>query len=172
MFIPHTRFFQREHHDLLQESVSDFMKKGGQTTDRFNATQACLYTGLQLEELAEKIAAIVEGTVTQPQREHMQLLRITLESFAKEFKQGMHHGAVLRADHAELIDADFDLAWVSVAGVFSTSTDAFGAIAHGTFTNMDKFRNGCVKDANGKIQKPADWAPPDFERYVDPTPKA
>ena len=151
----------------LTQAVALFMTKADQSVNRFNARQACLYTGLQLEELGEKIEAIMRGCVTEAQREHLGVLHSTLRLFAKEFRNGMHEGDMLRCNHAELIDADFDSAWVSLGALFSTSTNALGAIGHGSFTNLDKFRNGCVKDANGKVQKPVDWQAPDFEPFTD-----
>jgi predicted HAD superfamily Cof-like phosphohydrolase len=91
-----------------------------------------------------------------------------METHAADFKKGLHTGNILRANHTDLIDADFDLAWVSIGALISVSPEPERAIAHGTFTNLDKFRDGkCVKDANGKIQKPADWRAPDFSPYID-----
>lgn len=156
----------------LFDAVHGFMQIAGQTTGHFNARQACLYTGLQLEEMAEKIEAVMNGTITRQQRDHLFALVYTLQKYAKEFKEGMHEGDLLRATHADLIDADFDLAWVSIAGVISTARHPDAAIAHGTFTNLDKFRGGkALKDANGKVMKPADWQRPDFEPYTDKTPR-
>jgi predicted HAD superfamily Cof-like phosphohydrolase len=153
----------------LQDSVMQFMHLAGQTLARMNAEQACLYTGLQFEELAEKVAAIAEGAITPDVRNELEALARTLHVHGNLFKRGKHVGDILRADHAKLIDADFDLAWVSVGALASTSTDPSGAIAHGTYTNLDKFRNGCIKDTNGKVMKPFDWQPPNFEPYTDKT---
>lgn len=162
----------RRNYTSLQAAVANFMQLGGQTTNGFNARQACLYMGLQLEELAEKVEAIRGGTMTPAQDQHLRVLQSTLEMFAREFKAGMHEGDITRANHADLIDADFDLAWVSLGALYSTAINGYHAIAHGTFTNMDKFRGGvCERDENGKIKKPADWIPPDFTSYVDPTPR-
>jgi predicted HAD superfamily Cof-like phosphohydrolase len=168
MSMPHT---ERESNLPLMRAVARFMTIAGQSTKGFNARQSCLYTGLQLEEMAEKIEEIMKGTITASQREHFFALHDLLVKFADEFKKGLHEGAVLRADHAQLIDADFDLAWVSVASLFSESTNADGAVAHGTFTNLDKFRDGVVlKDpATGKVKKPADWQAPNFVPYTDPS---
>lgn len=158
---------KREYLDGMQHSVSQFMHQAGQRLGRFDAGKVSLYTGLQMEELAEKITAIAEGALTPSARASLMALATTLEGHADEFKAGVHTGDILRSDHAKLIDADFDLAWVSIGALSSTSTDSVGAIAHGTYTNLDKFRNGCIKDANGKVQKPADWQPPNFEPYTD-----
>lgn len=154
-------------HLQLTEAVAQFMRQGGQSIGRFNARQACLYTGLQLEELGEKIDVIRGGCVTEIQRNNLETLRNVLMRFSDEFRKGLHEGNMLRCNHAELIDADFDTAWVSIGALMSTSTQPIAAISHGSFTNLDKFRNGCIKDANGKVQKPADWQPPDFEPFID-----
>lgn len=158
----------RESDVELVDAVHGFMQLGGQTTGKMNAEQACLYTGLQLEELAEKIAVIATGALTHNVRNDLERFSDLLHRQAMQFKKGLHAGDILRANHAELIDADFDLAWVSIGALISVSPEPERAIAHGTFTNLDKFRDGkCVKDANGKIQKPADWQAPDFTPYID-----
>ena len=158
----------RESDVELVDAVHGFMQLGGQTTGKMNAEQACLYTGLQLEELAEKIEAISKGCLTREVAVGLQYFAKTLHVHAANFKAGKHTGDILRANHAELIDADFDLAWVSIGALISVSPEPERAIAHGTYTNLDKFRDGkCVKDANGKIQKPADWRAPDFTPYID-----
>lgn len=159
------------------EAVLRFMSIGGQTTGKFNARQACLYTGLQLEALAEKIAEIQGGCVTPEARDHLTPLIDMLVDYGNEFKRGLHEGDILRANHGKLIDADFDLAWVSIGALASTSVAPHGAIAHGAFTNLDKFvenANGdltALKDANGKIQKRMNWQPPDFDSFVDMSPR-
>lgn len=158
----------RESEIELVTAVHGFMQLGGQTTGKMNAEQACLYTGLQLEEMAEKIEAISKGCLTVSHANLLMAFVNAIKYHAAQFKRGIHTGDILRANHAELIDADFDLAWVSVGALISVSPEPERAIAHGTFTNLDKFRDGkCVKDANGKIQKPADWQAPDFTPYID-----
>ena len=158
----------RESDVELVDAVHGFMQLGGQTTGKMNAEQACLYTGLQLEELAEKIEAISKGCLSKSECINLMSLSTFLRHHSDRFKKGLHAGDILRANHAELIDADFDLAWVSIGALISVSPEPERAIAHGTYTNLDKFRGGqCIKDANGKIQKPADWQAPDFTPYVD-----
>lgn len=158
----------RESEIELVDAVRGFMQIGGQTVGKMNAKQACLYTGLQLEELAEKIETIIGGALTPAEKAHLDKLGIALRQYSSEFKAGLHEGSILRSDHAELIDADFDMAWVSLGGVMSTAAEPERALAHGTYTNLDKFRDGkCQRDANGKILKPADWQAPNFNEYTD-----
>lgn len=55
---------------------------------------------------------------------------------------------------------------------FMKAPNPDGAIAHGTFTNLDKFVDGkAIKDSNGKVQKRPGWQGPDFEPYTDSTPR-
>lgn len=160
----------RESFTDLFNAVHGFMQVAGQSTGRFNARQAALYTGLQLEELGEQIEVIMEGCLTEGDREHLRPLAITLRRFAKEFRDGFHSGDIMRCDHAKLIDGQFDSAWVAIGALVSTSPNPDGAIAHGTYTNLDKFVDGkAIKDANGKVQKRPGWQPPDFEPYTDKT---
>lgn len=164
---------RREHYSGLLDSVIEFMSTAGQTTSKLNAEQACFYTGLQLEELAEKIEAISTGCVEPLSKAKLHGMAIIMHDWAKDFKEKRHTGDVLRSTHKDLIDADIDLAWVSLGSLLSTSPQPYRAIAHCTFTNLDKFRGGkCIKDANGKVQKPADWQPADFSPYTDQTDRA
>lgn len=156
----------------LVDAVDGFMRLAGQTTGKFNARQACLYTGLVLEEVGEMIDVIMGGCLTQMQREHLQMLRLVLAGASNDFKSGLHEGAILRCDQVGLIDAQFDAAWVAIGALMSTAINPDQAIGHGTFTNLDKFRDGkCERDMNGKVKKPFDWRGPDFSPYVDPLPR-
>lgn len=151
----------------LEAAVESFMRQGGQTVNQFSPAQACLYVGLQLEEMAEKIVAIADGAVSPERRDRIRAFADTVKHWADRFKAGDFQGDVARADHAQLIDADVDLAWVSIGALHSTSIRPRAAIAHTIYTNLDKFRLGPQRDANGKIMKPPGWRPPNFEPYVD-----
>lgn len=156
----------------LVDAVDGFMRLAGQTTGKLNARQACLYTGLVLEEVGEMIDVIVGGCLTPMQRDHMGALHKVLVGFATDFKAGLFEGDILRCNQADLIDAQFDTAWVAIGALMSTAVNPDAAIAHGTFTNLDKFRDGkCDRDVNGKVKKPFDWRGPDFSPYVDPLPR-
>jgi predicted HAD superfamily Cof-like phosphohydrolase len=162
----------RESEIPLVDAVDGFMRLAGQTVDKFNGQQAALYTGLCLEEMGEMIDVIIQGCLTEQQRQRLHGLSNVLHQFAKEFREGLHQGEITRCNHDELMDAQFDLSWVAIGALKSTSAFSDNAIAHGTFTNLDKFRDGkCVRDANGKVQKPADWQRPDFKPYIDYGPR-
>lgn len=152
------------------DAIAHFQARCGQSTAGFNPQQVSLYTGLQLEELGEQMAVIAGGCVMHSERMRLLDLADLLKKWSNEFKEGRHTGDLMRCNHADLIDGQFDLAWVAAAALNSTSIDPVGAIAHGSYTNLDKVREGVpvMKDGNGKVQKPANWKAPNFEPYTDP----
>lgn len=155
-------------HMHLMTAVKRFMTIGGQSTTHFNMQQASLYLGLQFEELGEKIEEVAKGAVAEGDRLNLSELSVYLKKWGLQFKNGFHQGAIARADRAALLNADFDLAFVSAGAIFSTSTDGIGAVWEGCRSNLDKYRNGVVlKDANGKVQRPEGWTKPNFEKFVD-----
>lgn len=151
----------------LPQAVHDFMGYAAQSVRGFSPRQAVLYTGLQLEEMAEKLEAIAGGCVTMPEKARMLAVADQLNVLSLEFKQGKHMGDLMRANLADLLDADIDLAWVSLGAAYSTSTDpsaAFGEVAR---ANLDKFPGGrALLDENGKVRKPDGWRPPDLSPFV------
>lgn len=156
----------------LVDAVDGFMRLAGQTTGKLNARQACLYTGLVLEEVGEMIDVIMGGCLTPAQTASLSAFANVLRLYASSFKSGLHEGDILRCNQADLIDAQFDTAWVAIGALMSTAVRPDEAIGHGTFTNLDKFRDGkCERDVNGKVKKPFDWRGPDFSPYVDPLPR-
>lgn len=158
--------------DLVQ-GVRKFMAGADQSRDRFNPAQACFYTGMQLEEMAEKISEVAKGAISASTSERLFRHAAAIDALAKEFKAGKFQGDIGRADHAELIDADFDMLFTSAAAMLSTSIDTEGAITHGCETNLAKLVEGkIVRDPEtSKVLKPEGWKPPDFTPFVDPNAK-
>ena len=156
----------------LQEGVREFMLGAGDTVGKFNPDQACRYMGYQIEEMAEKIKAAADGALNASDRAYLMQAAANIDALGKQFKAGEFVGAVGRADHDKLIDADFDLAFTSLGALNSTSIDTDGAIHEGCRSNLAKLVDGkVIRDAHGKIQKPAGWTPPDFRPFVDPNVK-
>lgn len=165
--------------------VQRFTEAVGCTTDCYNARQTALYTGLQLEEMAEKLEALGFRGGTSAR------LRILSDNF----KRGCYDTLVESAGRAAMLDADVDLAWVTVGSMLSQGADVLGAMREVARANMSKLI-GCractydgkeeagvediicdgdlckgtrliaVKDANGKVTKPAGWTPPDIAPFV------
>lgn len=139
-------------------SVKSFTELAGCTTDQFNARQTALYIGLQLEEMAEKLDAAFGCRVH---------LTEMLMLCSQNFKEGHHDELVEMADREDLLDADVDLAWVTVGSMLSQGANVVGAMHEVSRANHDKFPGGVVtKDENGKVKKPDGWRGPDMSLYV------
>lgn len=149
-------------------AVRSFMQAGGQKTNVFDAKQANLYTGLQCEELAEKLQVIAGGALTSDSRGELLGAIDVLNKLSERFKNTQHLGDVLRCNRANLLDADIDLAWVSLGAAYSTSSDADGAFAEVSKANHAKFPGGVpLRNAQGKIIKPEGWRSPDLDRFIE-----
>lgn len=144
--------------ESLIADVKKFTELAGGTTDQFNVRQTALYIGLQLEEMAEKLEAIFQGTSIAPE---------FLNSMSNSFKEGFWDKRIAIVGRNDLLDADVDLAWVTIGSMLSQGADVLGAIGEVTRANMDKFPNGVVtKDGNGKVKKPEGWKGPDLSGFV------
>lgn len=155
--------------DALVESVYLFNKIAGACEPgRFNAERVCFYTGMQLEELGEKITAIAIGAVDQRERETLATLAGILAGHGKDFKANKHYGAVLRADREELIDGDIDQLVVSLGSLVYATPHFRPAIGEVLRANADKAPNGvATRDENGKVMKPEGWTKPNLAPFVD-----
>ena len=166
-------------------AVRIFTEAVGQTTQKFNVQQTALYTGLQLEEMAEKLEAILGGDSPIVQ---------DLNELSSSFKKGFCDEFILNADREAMLDADIDLAWVAIGSAFSQGADVNGACAEVAVANLRKRRDcpacggtgwrfednlhddecemcsgrGVVaeRDENGKVKKPEGWTPPDLKPFV------
>lgn len=138
--------------------VRRFTEAVGCTTDRFNARQTALYIGLQLEEMAEKLEACLQAET---------LLTNEIHNLSGMFKAGHMDHRVEAANRAAMLDADIDLAWVTIGSALSQGADVLGAMREVARANLDKFPGGVVtKDANGKVTKPDGWRAPDITPFV------
>lgn len=143
-------------------AVSAFLVAAGDPVGAPDARAVARYIGMQFEELSEKMHAL--GLTT---------LANSLDASGALFKEGANdeHVAVALSDPARsesLLDADVDLAWVSLASSFTAGADVRGACGAVGISNMSKIgADGTVeRDANGKIQKPAWFIPVDLSPYT------
>lgn len=142
--------------------VKKFTELAGCTTHQFNVRQTALYIGLQLEEIAEKLEAIFGGIESTGSK-----LRIDSESF----KAGEFDRFLINANREALLDADVDLAWVTIVCMLSQGANVLGAMGEVSRANLDKFPGGVVtKDGNGKVKKPDGWRGPDLSPYIQQEP--
>lgn len=136
----------------------------------FNADRVCFYTGMQLEELGEKIEHIAMGHVVQEDRDLMLWFSRMLAGWGKQFKQGKHYGAVLRADREKLLDDDIDQIVVSIGSMVYQTPHFAGAVEEVLKTLEAKaWPDGKFHhDENGKMVKPAGWNEPNLLPFIDP----
>lgn len=147
-------------HDIIG-SVVKFMLAADQVTEGFDVRQSALYTGLQLEETAEKIGHILG-------KDHPFVQR--MDQYADDFKAGVFDAQLEHAfeNRKELLDANFDIAWVSIGACIAEGSNINTGFAEGSRSNLAKIgSNGKMnKDENGKVKKPDTWTPPDFEPHT------
>jgi predicted HAD superfamily Cof-like phosphohydrolase len=140
--------------------VQKFMTIAGQLdSDGFNARQTALYIGLQLEEMAEKL----EACGFDPASPAVNFLYSTSSSF----KKGLFDYMVMHADREAMLDADIDLAWVTIGSALSQGADVVAAAEEVSRANLAKFPNGvAVRDENGKVIKPEGWTGPNLSAFI------
>lgn len=128
------------------------------TTDQFNVRQTALYTGLQCEELAEKLQAV-----------GLYGIAADLDRVGMELKQGVWDTTVAKGNRDEMLDADCDIMVVTIGSAMSQGADVKGAMNAVIITNETKvFPDGTLhKDANGKIAKPEGWRPCNLAPFVN-----
>lgn len=148
------------------QAVRQFMKIGGQTVGHFNVQQTLLYLGLMCEEMAETMEVVRDGGVDGINTQDLTELVGVLKRVGDGFKLGRHQGDLLRCNYEKLMDGMIDTAWVSMGAAWSFG-DCYGAFTEVIRANMNKFPDGvAVRDANGKIMKPACWREADLSPYV------
>lgn len=137
--------------------INQWNVDAGRTECEFNVRNTALYTGLQCEELAEKLTACgLYGIAGH------------LDQVADELKQGFWDKAIEGADRTDMLDADADLVVVTVGSAQAIGSDFKNALCAVIDANDAKrFPDGTLhKDANGKILKPAGWTAPDLSDYL------
>jgi predicted HAD superfamily Cof-like phosphohydrolase len=127
---------------------------GDNVSDQPDVRAVARYTGMQFERLAEKMQAINHPIAG------------TLQRIGHEFKRGAHDHTIAFAlfdpDRCEkLLDADIDLAWVSLAGSVTAGADVPGGCADVGRSNISRVGPGgkVERDANGKIMEPPYYIP-------------
>lgn len=140
--------------------VLRFTEAVGCTTDSFNIRQTALYIGLQLEEMAEKLEAVWFN--------HPSHILSVLKSLSSGFKSGEFDSDVAAGDREAMLDADVDLAWVTIGSALSQGADVLGAMREVARANLDKIGpdGSVLKDENGKVKKPVGWRGPDNSPFV------
>lgn len=151
----------------IVENIRHFNTLAGNTDNLFNVRQYAMYTGLQLEETAEKMQTIgLLGIATH------------LDCYATEFKSGKYDDMVAAADIRALLDDDIDQGVVTIGALLSSGADIHGAFDEVSRSNLSKvFEDGTLhRDENGKIIKGPNYFKPvlapfaaAFKRLADGT---
>ncbi len=154
-----------ENCETFVADVRKFTEAAGCSTNHFNARQTALYIGLQLEELAEKFDAIYGyGNFVMSNE---------LREWSTAFKSGQCDGPVAMAgmsveNRTAMLDADIDLAWVTVGAALSAGADVLGAMREVARSNLSKIAadGSVIKDENGKVKKPEGFSPPNLTPFI------
>lgn len=152
--------------------VRRFTEAVGCTTDRFNVRQTALYIGLQLEEMAEKLEAVFHSKkidqIDNFKEAEIGGAAVMLRDMSKRFKKGDYDDHVEIGDREAMLDADIDLAWVTIGSALSQGADVLGAMREVARANLDKIGpdGSVIKDENGKVKKPAGWRGPDNSPFI------
>lgn len=132
-----------------------------------NSRQAAFYTGMQLEEMAEKLEAIFgPGDYAA---ELIKAMQITGEMFKKGAYDSHVYDALRARPHA-MLDADLDVVWVSIGAAAAQGADVEKAYGEVGRANWDKFPAGVVTrdKVTGKVVKPAGWVGPKLVQFIHP----
>lgn len=128
-----------------------------------NIRRTGFQTGMQCEELAEKLARILgpnDPTMKQ------------LASMGKLFKAGAYDRNIqhtLDSDPKGFLDDDLDLIWVSAGSVAAQGANGEVGWCNVDRANFAKFPDGVVTlDPDGKVVKPEGWQEPDHSNAIHP----
>lgn len=155
---------KKENMDFV-EKILQFNRIAGKTGETFDARDTSLYIGLILEEVAELIESI-------PDQRNLGRLRVALEYNSKLFKEGFFDKQVADINRVDALDACVDISVVSIGGANALGTDTQSACHNVADSNLSKFtldENGdyvVLRDANGKIKKPAEYKAPELAQFL------
>lgn len=150
--------------DRFIRDVTAMMACAKHTTDVFRVRQAAMYMGLQFEELAEKTDVLFPP---KPELGYRHPVAAVMDAFGRELKQGLFDHLMGACNREDLLDADADIAVVTVGAIRSQGADIQGALNEVTKKNLEKFPGGkAVLNDHGKIVKPAGWTPPNLKPFI------
>jgi predicted HAD superfamily Cof-like phosphohydrolase len=137
-----------------------WFQTAGQITDppAPNPRQLAFYTGMQCEELSEKLTAL-------------QIDASELRELADSLKKGALDARFIglcAATQQELLDADLDITWVTIGSMAAQGADAEGAWNEVARANWDKFPGGIATrhPETGKVIKPEGWRAPNLAPFL------
>jgi predicted HAD superfamily Cof-like phosphohydrolase len=152
------------------ERTQDWFAIAGQMTPlELNPRQVKFYIGLQLEEMAEKLALIYG-----PDNQFVRDMVYQADKFKSVHTDALQKQVefALKDNPQEFLDADMDLIWVTIGAATAQGADVPGAWSEVDGANWEKFIHTpdggykCIQDGNGKIKKPEGWQAPDHAEYI------
>lgn len=153
-----------ETEDRFIKDVTAMMVCAQHTQDVFHVRQAAMYMGLQFEELAEKVDVLFPP---HPALGYRNGTAAVLEAFGTELKRGVYDHLFMTCDRKKMLDADADIAVVTIGAMRSQGANVQGALNEVTKKNLEKFPGGkAILNENGKIVKPQGWVAPDLTPFI------
>lgn len=162
--------------DIINEIKKFTAAAGVLDADADCTRNVALYIGLQCEELAEKLEVLNSFWVEPNAGRELFLPHVfhMLKDLSTCFKRGTLDARVEAClDRPELrvgfLDADLDLAWVSIGAALAMGANVEGGFAEVNRSNQAKINPATgqmLKDENGKVMKPEGWKPPDLTPFV------
>lgn len=149
------------------EGIRHFNKLAGNTDDQFNVRQAAMYTGLQLEEMAEKLTTIF-GEQSNDVDERFFYFAEAMDQYGMRFKKGEFDHLLAKADRTDLLDDDCDQFVVTIGSMLSMGVGIHGALAEVNRSNMSKvFDDGTLhRNEHGKIIKSPAYSEPNLDPFI------
>lgn len=153
------------------EGVLEFNRAAGRP-EEFNPRMVAFHIGMQLEELAEKLDAVLAGAKTDAAKIHcwqVEHMKKEMDALGHAFKEGQFDLQVENGDRHGYLDADVDIQVVTLGGMMTAGNDIIGAMSEVNRANLDKkFPDGTfhLHSVTGKVQKPDGWKAPDLTPYV------
>lgn len=156
-----------EQSNTLARNAQWFEDTGQLPPDQLpSVRQTAFYTGMQCEELSEKLSAIFgEGTAAALHELGLQLKRGDLDQVVADAIRNPK--AVI-----DMLDGDMDLVFVSVGAAKAMGADVPDAYERVVSRNEEKrFEDGTYHRApdTGKVLKPEGWTPPDLRPALHPS---
>lgn len=160
------------------QRTRDWFTHSGQMQPAFtqqpDARQSAFYLGMQLEELAEKLAVLQKHSQLTDKTGPVADAAQAMSLLGTALKQGAYDAeveAALKFDAEAMLDGDLDLLWVSIGAAAAQAADVLGAYDEVQRANWDKFPGGVVNRdlATGKVIKPEGWRGPDLQPFIHAT---
>lgn len=113
------------------------------------------------------LAAVGQEVPSKPDATTSDLAQLYKNLIKEEIQEFWEAEAA--SDDVEELDACFDMMWVIIGYMKARGWDCESAWDEGARSNLSKIdptTGKVIRREDGKILKPAGWAPPDFSKFV------